>query len=207
MNPATGSIKLNFPDKEIWELEETCALDVAEKGGITLEEVGANLKAVSLDLLLLKLTVATRLGFGFRQGITNGLVTLIPDQSDGTFSVNGQAGFGRIVDDGDTTKKLAFEVSGITTGTTRTITAPNASGTAVLDTATQTLTNKTLTSPTLTTPVLGKTVTLDRPVTGLAKLHGRQHAGRCVAMRVAGEAFAVTGTSGGHADGAAAGTR
>ena len=41
VNPETGSIKLNFPDKEIWELEETCALDVAEKGGITLEEVGA----------------------------------------------------------------------------------------------------------------------------------------------------------------------
>lgn len=41
VNPITGSIKLNFPDKEVWELEETCALDVAERGGITLEEVGA----------------------------------------------------------------------------------------------------------------------------------------------------------------------
>ena len=41
VNPETGSIKLNFPDKEIWELEHTCARDVAEKGGITLEEVGA----------------------------------------------------------------------------------------------------------------------------------------------------------------------
>ncbi|MGA9526088.1 MAG: sigma factor-like helix-turn-helix DNA-binding protein [Myxococcaceae bacterium] len=41
VNPETGSIKLNFPDKEIFELEYTCALDVAEKGGITLEEVGA----------------------------------------------------------------------------------------------------------------------------------------------------------------------
>jgi hypothetical protein len=40
VNPETGSIKLNFPDKEIWELEYTCALDVSEKGGITLEEVG-----------------------------------------------------------------------------------------------------------------------------------------------------------------------
>jgi DNA-directed RNA polymerase sigma subunit (sigma70/sigma32) len=40
VNPATGSIKLNFPDKEVWELEETCALDVADRGGITLEEVG-----------------------------------------------------------------------------------------------------------------------------------------------------------------------
>jgi hypothetical protein len=36
----SGSIKLNFPDLEVWEMEETCALDVAERGGITLEEVG-----------------------------------------------------------------------------------------------------------------------------------------------------------------------
>jgi hypothetical protein len=41
VNPETGSIKLNFPDKEIWELGETCALDVADRGGITLEEVGS----------------------------------------------------------------------------------------------------------------------------------------------------------------------
>jgi len=40
VNPRTGSVKLNFPDKELWELSETCALDVADKGGITLEEVG-----------------------------------------------------------------------------------------------------------------------------------------------------------------------
>lgn len=40
VNPGTGSIKLNFPDKEIWEMDETCALDVADRGGITLEEVG-----------------------------------------------------------------------------------------------------------------------------------------------------------------------
>lgn len=40
VNPVTGSIKINFPDKEVWQLAETCALDVAERGGITLEEVG-----------------------------------------------------------------------------------------------------------------------------------------------------------------------
>ncbi len=40
VNPMTGSIKINFPDKEVWQLEETCALDVAERGGVTLEEVG-----------------------------------------------------------------------------------------------------------------------------------------------------------------------
>jgi hypothetical protein len=40
VNPETGSIKLNFPDLEVWEMKETCSLDVADKNGITLEEVG-----------------------------------------------------------------------------------------------------------------------------------------------------------------------
>lgn len=55
-----------------------------------------------------------------------------------------------LIDDGDATKKVQFQVSGITTATTRTMTWPDASGTVVLDTATQTLTNKTLTAPALT---------------------------------------------------------
>ncbi len=40
VHPERGSIKLNFPDLEVWEMQETCALDVADRGGITLEEVG-----------------------------------------------------------------------------------------------------------------------------------------------------------------------
>lgn len=40
LNPETGSIKINFPDLEPWELRETCALDVADRGGVTLEEIG-----------------------------------------------------------------------------------------------------------------------------------------------------------------------
>ncbi len=40
VQPQSGSIKMNFPDLEVWEMTETCALDVADRGGITLEEVG-----------------------------------------------------------------------------------------------------------------------------------------------------------------------
>jgi hypothetical protein len=40
VNPRTGSVKLNFPDKEIWDLKDSCALDVADQGGVTLEQVG-----------------------------------------------------------------------------------------------------------------------------------------------------------------------
>ena len=40
VHPLRGSIKINFPDLEVWEMTDTCALDIADRGGITLEEVG-----------------------------------------------------------------------------------------------------------------------------------------------------------------------
>lgn len=40
VNPVTGSIKLNFPHLELSEMRETCALDIADRGAITLEEIG-----------------------------------------------------------------------------------------------------------------------------------------------------------------------
>ncbi len=41
VSPRTGAIKVNFPDLEVWELSESCALDIADRGGTTLEDVGA----------------------------------------------------------------------------------------------------------------------------------------------------------------------
>lgn len=41
VNEATGSIKITFPGLEVDELTETCALRVAMRGGVSLEEVGA----------------------------------------------------------------------------------------------------------------------------------------------------------------------
>ncbi len=40
VNPLTGNLKLNFPGMEVWQMPFSCALDVAEMGGRTLEEVG-----------------------------------------------------------------------------------------------------------------------------------------------------------------------
>jgi hypothetical protein len=67
VNPDTGSIKLNFPHKEVWEMNETCALDVADRSGITLEEVGEimnltreRIRQVEVrGLLKLKMTAAS----------------------------------------------------------------------------------------------------------------------------------------------------
>lgn len=69
----------------------------------------------------------------------------------------------RIQDNGDATKQLAFQVSGITTATTRTLTPPNADATiAALDVEDQTLTGGArVTSKSLTTPTNGSTLTLD----------------------------------------------
>lgn len=46
VNERTGNIKLNFPDLEVHEIEETCALAAADRGGMTLEEVADALNLV-----------------------------------------------------------------------------------------------------------------------------------------------------------------
>lgn len=41
VSPATHSIKLNFPDLDPEDLVHSCALDVADAGGVSLEALGA----------------------------------------------------------------------------------------------------------------------------------------------------------------------
>lgn len=40
VSPETGSLKINSPEQDFDEMPETCSLDVAERGGQTLEDVG-----------------------------------------------------------------------------------------------------------------------------------------------------------------------
>lgn len=83
-------------------------------------------------------------------------------------SALGGAEFGddvfRINDNTDATKQLAFQVSNITTGTTRTLTVPDASTTVVGTDTTQTLSNKTIAGLTAT-----GTTTLATSLTGPLK--------------------------------------
>ena len=51
------------------------------------EELGGNLKAVDMDLILLKLNVATRIGVGARQSFTNGLL-MVDGESENRNTVN-----------------------------------------------------------------------------------------------------------------------
>lgn len=40
VHPTAGSLQFNFPDRDVDEIPESCALDVADRGGVTLDVVG-----------------------------------------------------------------------------------------------------------------------------------------------------------------------
>ncbi len=44
VHPTTGAMKINFKGNEPDELEETCAIDIGERGGLALKEVGAMIR-------------------------------------------------------------------------------------------------------------------------------------------------------------------
>jgi len=61
VSPRTGAIKLNFPDLEVWDLPISCALDVAENGATTLEDVGGILNLTRERIRQLELSALGRL--------------------------------------------------------------------------------------------------------------------------------------------------
>lgn len=69
---------------------------------------------------------------------------------DNTNSITVKDGSLTVQNTADTTKRAVFSASGITTGTTRTLTLPNRSDTLVTLAGSETLTNKTITSPVIT---------------------------------------------------------
>lgn len=46
----TGGLKLNFPDLDFDEIPETCVLDIAEHGGITLDQAGQTMNVTRVRI-------------------------------------------------------------------------------------------------------------------------------------------------------------
>lgn len=79
------------------------------------------------------------------------LQTLSNKAIDNSCSITMKGNSFTLEDQTDVTKQATFDMSGITTGTSRTFTFPDANTTLVGTATTQTLSNKTLASPTITT--------------------------------------------------------
>lgn len=73
VSPYTGTIKINFPALEVWELEESCALDVAENGGMRLEDVGVLLNVTRERARQIEVQALVKLGQD------EGVMELVPD--------------------------------------------------------------------------------------------------------------------------------
>lgn len=61
VSPRTGAIKLNFPDLEPDELNNSCALDIADQGGATLEDAGAILNLTRERIRQVEVKALTKL--------------------------------------------------------------------------------------------------------------------------------------------------
>ncbi len=61
LNPETGSIKLNYPEDQPWELEESCSLDVAERGEHNLEDIGARMNLTRERIRQIEIRALTEL--------------------------------------------------------------------------------------------------------------------------------------------------
>lgn len=61
VHPRTGSIKINFPEFEVWELPISCVLDIADQGRITLEKIGEIMNLTRERVRQLEASAATKL--------------------------------------------------------------------------------------------------------------------------------------------------
>lgn len=88
VNERTGSIKTNFPHLEVDELVESCTLDVADAGGLTLEEVGEVMNLTRERIRQLETKALAKVAAALaKAGLTAGDLRL--DDSDSRY-VNGK---------------------------------------------------------------------------------------------------------------------
>lgn len=134
-----------MPDKKITDLNAMSSVD-GSADMLEIVDVSDNESKRTSRNTLLGIT-SQPLGLTDSQSPTNKIL-------DNTNTLSLRDDRFTLQDNGDVTKQARFELSGITTATTRIYTLPNANDTLVGIAATQTLTNKTLTSPSINTPTI-----------------------------------------------------
>lgn len=67
VSPYTGTIKINFPDIEVWEMRVSCALDIADHGGMRLEDVGELMNVTRERARQIEIQALAKLELGERQ--------------------------------------------------------------------------------------------------------------------------------------------
>ena len=67
----TGTLKMNFPDREIEDLVETCSLDVADRGEHTLDDIG--------DVMNITRERVRQIEHKIRRRLVPGLLALAPE--------------------------------------------------------------------------------------------------------------------------------
>lgn len=140
------SADLDMNNNDINEVK-TVVFQGSSSGTTTVQSAAA-----ASGTLTLPAATDTLVGRATTDTLTNKTLTS-PTINTPTLTVNDDVL--TIRDNSDTTKQLQFQLSGITTGTTRTLTIPDASTTVVGTDTTQTLSNKTLVAPALGTPASG----------------------------------------------------
>jgi hypothetical protein len=109
---------------------------VAVKDASTYLEIECDVTATTLNAVSLAFATAPTTG--------QYTVTVFSDGAQVSATNTSWLSSSTIRDDTDQTKQVRFDVSGVTTGTTRTLTVPDANSNLVGTSATQTLTNKTI---------------------------------------------------------------
>jgi len=151
VNHETGDCKLfvNLPNG-VYNNDSNATDDVNNTADFSVPD---SMKSVAFLIARVVLTYTTGGGGGFTELGTYSLLGQPVGVRSGGAGAVASTEFGdssfRIFDNTDSSKIIAFEASGITTGNTRTLTVPDFDGTISTIAGTETLSNKTLTTPTI----------------------------------------------------------